>query len=447
MPDAERIHLQPYPVYVLNQLQMPIVKLLLFFVSFYIYLYNPIFQMVNFGLIKILLLLSMIYLVLSGMIPVFFNLLKKEILFGAVILFWLLITLMWGEESTLETIYTHVVFFLEAFIIPLVLIRVFHDVFDRYGPLNLVIWTGLAAALITTFLVVNPSLNTFVRESIIIDNLDTVGDIEWDFRGFSIAESSSYAYGMIQGIMVGLVLYKSRQKASYLFMAIPMIISVMFNARIGFFPVLVALVLSASKVKGKNVIVLLTVAFMAFWMFSGSDFVSQNNRTLDWALSLTTDTSDFLKGKSNDGMSNYDLLFGSMLFFPETIWGFIFGEGRNVYMGDFLERNSDIGYVIQIFVGGAVYLGMMLAFLYFMFRKSIQRSGASFLPLLFVAAILIANMKGNAFFLPHGFFRLFTFFYIYWAVTGHEGVRSEAEEDEKTEPGKELTVNQHAAPD
>jgi len=406
---------------------MPSVKLILFFITFYIYLYNPIFQVVNFGLIKVLLLFSLAYVVLTGKTTVLFTLMKKEMLFAAAIFLWLMITLIWGEKSTTETIYTHLVFFLEAFVIPLAIIRVFHDVIDRHGPLKLVVWTGFIASMITLFLVVNPALNAFVRDAVIIDTLDTVGDVEWDFRGFSIAESSAYAYGITQGIMVGLVFYISRKKASYLFMALPLIISVMFNARIGFFPVLVALVLSVNKVRAKSLVVLLVVAFMAFWMFSGSEFVSQNNRTLDWALAFTSDTSDFLKGKSNDGLSNYDLLFGTMLFFPETLWGFLFGEGKNVFMGEFLERNSDIGFVIQLFVGGLVYVGIMLSFLYFMFRKSILRSGASYLPLLFVASILIANVKGNAFFVPHGFFRLFTLFYMYWAITGQEGA-SAAEE-------------------
>lgn len=48
-----------------------------------------------------------------------------------------------------------------------------------------------------------------------------------------------------------------------------------------------------------------------------------------------------------------------------------------------------------------------------MYKRNIKLSDDKFLTIVFITTLIVANIKGNAFFVPTSFFRLFTLFYTY----------------------------------
>ena len=88
----------------------------------------------------------------------------------------------------------------------------------------------------------------------------------------------------------------------------------------------------------------------------------------------------------------------------------LFGEGRSLFGLD--NGGSDIGYVNQIFAGGFVYLSILLSFEYYLFKKyNYCFEDNLFFTILFLT-LLVANIKGNAFFVSLGFTRFIILYLI-----------------------------------
>ena len=142
-----------------------------------------------------------------------------------------------------------------------------------------------------------------------------------------------------------------------------------------------------------------------------SNFINNNDRSLEWGFSFFTDTFNLIFGLDSSGVSNYSILSDTMVFLPEKEINILFGEGRSVF--DALGKDSDIGYINQIFIGGIFYLGLLFFYLGFMVKRFISYSENYFFALLFMLTIIICNIKGSAFFISTGFFRIFTLYYVY----------------------------------
>jgi hypothetical protein len=391
---------------------MKIFKYILLMLCLYIYIYNPIFQILGFGLIKLLLLISLVYVFFNSNKYIdFFWKFKTVIFFTFLIAFYAALTEVWGDNLGRIAAYRHIIWFLESFFIPMFFLSYFKDVFCEKSWVLIIVFLGSFASLVTLYLILNPSLNVLVRSSVIIDSLDVVNDGDWDFRGFTIAEGASYSYGVVQGLILAFCLIKSKESWLYMLPVLPLFISIIFNARVGLAPVALAFVLMLfnGQLKVKYFFFFSLVFIAGYWFVNDSSFAKQNSDSLEWGLSIFEDTSNFLSGKDNN--SNYTALSEQMLFFPEKAIHVIFGEGRDIFLG--VDKNSDMGYVLEIFRGGIIYLLFMLFFLWILFKKSYNISEDKFIPILFILTILIVNFKGDCFFVSNSFIRLFSFYYVY----------------------------------
>ena len=83
-----------------------------------------------------------------------------------------------------------------------------------------------------------------------------------------------------------------------------------------------------------------------------------------------------------------------MIIFPDTIFGMIFGTGKDIYRAT--VHRSDIGYVQQIYFGGLVYLCLLLFAYYLIIKKYFRAIRNKNIVIAIVLVILIANYKGNA---------------------------------------------------
>ncbi len=391
-----------------------LIRAILFFIVLYIYLYNPIFKIIVFGSIKLLLFIAIIYILLHNKIGFIVKNFSKEIFFTFLLVLYNIIWAAFGGIDSLTTAYVHIVWFLEGFIIPIFIIFKFKDYFLKYDFKKIFIFIGSIASLITFFLILNPEINANVRDKVIVDSLDLFSD-KWTFRGFTIAESSAFGYGITQGLILGFCLFQLQKNYLYFIPIIFLFISIIFNARIGIVPVVIAIVLYITtnrKFSFTKIIVLALTIYIGFWALTSSSFSAKNTTSLEWGLSFFTDTFNFLTGK--DQNSNYSVLFENMLFIPDNTMDLFFGTGQNIFLKG--EKTTDVGYVLQIYQGGLFYLTLMLLFLIYLFWRCYKKSRDKFLPILFVLTILIVNIKGNALFMSHSFFRLFTFYYMYVIV-------------------------------
>jgi hypothetical protein len=372
-------------------------------------MYNPIFQALGFGLTKVLLLVSVLYLMYNKTARNFLFYFKSEFIITILIIIYILPFVFFGNGTATVLPYQHFIWLLESFIIPLFFVFGFKSIFKEDSYVKVFIAVGFVASLITIYLLINPAVNIWVRSSLIIDSLDII-DSDFDFRGFSLSEGSSFDYGIMQGIILSMCLLNLRKSFLYAIPILPLFISILFNARIGFSVVIITLVLMLihKRINFRAILGTTIVCFVAFQIYNTSSLVSVNNSGLEWGLSFFEDTFNFLKGDSSD--SNYGVLSDDMLIFPSNVLSLLFGEGRSLFGLD--NGGSDIGYVNQIFAGGIVYLSILFSFQFYLFKKyNYCIEDKLFFTILFLT-LLVVNIKGNAFFVSVGFTRFIILYLI-----------------------------------
>lgn len=331
-----------------------------------------------------------------------------------------------GNGSAITVPYSHLVWFLECFIIPIFLLTFFKDIFEKYSWESLVVIAGTIAAFITIFLINNPEINLWMRGSVIVDSLDTTGK-EWSFRGYTFAESSAFGYGVIQGIFFAICLFSLKKSNLYFIPLIPLLTSILFNARVGFVVVIISLILMLvyKRIKIKGLIATGVLIFITVLFYNNSAFINENKTTIEWGMTFFDETFSFLSAGDTSN-STFGALAGTMLFFPKTFFGLIFGEGRTVFAQQSMD--SDIGYVNQIFTGGLIYIGIMLFFLWYMYKRNLKYATDKLYPILFFLTIITVNFKGSVFFMSHSFFRLFILYYIYCIFIAEEKINKPNED-------------------
>ncbi len=397
--------------------------------SLYIFLYNPIFKILGFGLIKVLLLFSIIYLLYKKELIKSFIRFRIELIFTVLLIVYSLIVAGLNSGSVVSVPYTHLIWFLECFVIPVFLITCFKDIFDKYSWESIIVFIGFIASCITLFLVFNPEHNLYIRENVIIDTLDTVVTGDYSFRGFTIAESSSYSYGIVQGLILSLCIFSLKRNILFAIPIIPLFISIFFNARMGFSVIFFALILSFiyKKFNFKYILIITVFAFTIVYVMLETELFKENEYTIKWGMSFFTDTYSLLKG--NETNSNYEILYQNMFQLPDNFSGLVFGEGNSLFGK---KNGSDIGYVNILFIGGFIYLLLMLFFLFYLYARNYKFAEDKIYPVLFLITLLAVNIKGMAFFVPNGFYRLITMYYVitiygYYKMTDFDLSKSKPE--------------------
>lgn len=383
-----------------------ILAYLIIFISLYIYIYNPIFVGIGIGLIKVLLLFSLVYFVSN------FSLVKTYIkdcsainllLFFAIIYCAFVITLYSGNANSP---YTMLIWFLECMFIPPFLIRKF---FLKYGIslFNTLITISLVAAGISIFLFLNPGINDFILGGVI--EIPYENNLKFWNRCFGIAEALTSSYGVIQGIFSSLCLLKGKQSPRYYFFAFIIALSAAINARTGLIPIIITFLyvvfrnIKTFQVSFFIVLGIVTIAVITFIGKLGEEYYG----TIEFISRFFTSSFDFfIKGDTGDDY--YGALEG-FIHFPKTFFGILFGEGRTMF-GD-ANTSSDIGYVNQIYTGGLIYLTTLIILQIKIYKKMLFRYEVRFFVFLLFATAFIINFKGISFCMSEGFSRFVMLFY------------------------------------
>jgi len=335
----------------------------------------------NFGSVKIVLLIAILYIVAKKKTIYFIHLFKNEILFTLILVAYSLLTSLLGDGSALTVPYKHVIWFMECFIVPSFFMFFFKDIFHRLAWETVVVPVGFFASLITFYLIMNPDINFIIRTSV-IENAEKVSSQYSIFRGYSIADGANFSYGIVQGLILSICLLSIKKNILYVVPIFFLAISILFNSRIGFSVVLVSmlLILIFKEYKFSTIVSICIVLYLGTYILFESSFYQSNEQSIKWGVRIFQDTQRFdVEGKT---------LFASIY-------------------------QSDIGFINQMFIGGLVYLIAMLLFLWFIFWRNYKYSTNRIYPFLFLFSLLVVNIKGDALFVPSGFFRLISFYYVY----------------------------------
>jgi len=376
------------------------------FIILYIYIFNPIFVAIGIGLVKALLLLSILYYLLKreyvkAYIPDCRNL--YTLLFLSIIYCTLIIMLSSGNSNAPYSIF---IWILECTFIPIFLIR---NIFLKYNLclFETLVNVSLFAACISVFLFLNPSINDFVQGGVVeLPYENKLG--KWD-RCFGIAEGLTNSYGVIQGIFASLCLLKGKQSSKYYLFAFIITISVAINARTGWIPIIFTLLYVTWKnIKSGKIMYFVSIA-IAVWsvMFFIEKYGGEHVNTIEFSLGFFTSSYDFfINGDTGD---DYYGALNRFIHFPQSFLGILLGEGKTMF-GD-PNHSSDIGYINQIYTGGLVYLITLIITQIMIYKKLYYRYKYHFLIFLLFATAFIINFKGITFYTSESFSRFVMLFY------------------------------------
>lgn len=370
-----------------------IIKRTVIIILVYMYIYSPPLTLLPFGLIKLILPLVYFVLFFSRKHRKVLLLFKNELLILVVILFYSFFIAGLNFNFEFPFVYQNFGLLFEAFPIAAFLATYIIDVDKKNITtlLNSVFYVGLIASGISCYLVVNPEANYQMNNEI----LRTSSWLqEAKFRGFGFASMLSFAYGITQGIVCAIAIYfLSQEKKIFkrLFLVLAIIIfliSILVNARTGILPVFIILFYFVIINRKLNLLLFISIFVFALTQINyESDYVDM--KTINFALEFFSESDNLISGSNEETTFNK---LADMIFFPSNIKDLIFGSGYSIF--GILNKSSDIGYIVQIWFGGIIYLSLLLLLVVLMAKKIVKIKNYNWFLYLFLGTILVCNIKG-----------------------------------------------------
>lgn len=267
---------------------------------------------------------------------------------------------------------------------------------------NLIIFVGLVQTGFVLLTMVSPSL----RDLLIINtwgaDLAEFMDAAKEFRVFGLARSYTFAMPLFQGVCIILCVIMGKLKSSWYYFLVPFFLfSIVVNARTALISLPIVYLVSFLFRARTNLLrelseiaVIVFVLVIATGLIFGLYQTSSESLTLLWWIG--SGIEEVLQyAQTGQAAGNLESLTDSMWFFPSDL-GFVFGLGENVFADKY--RNSDIGYVVNVFYGGVVFSLVLYASYAFLLVRSAGRSVAE--KMVFASLFLLlffANFKGQVF--------------------------------------------------
>ena len=387
----------------------PILSAVLFIVL-YLYIYNPIPRWPGFGFSVVLMLFASVYVILNfSLSRKYLRYYKAELILSLLMIPYVLVVCLANGEEDMQVIIDLIIWVIMSTFVPIFLIRVLLVRCKGLVFWDALLFVGFVASLISCLALFVPGFNMFLRQ-IQLEIKGGISEEQMAFRFFGLAINLSSAYGYMQGLMASLCLLRlDKSHKRYALYFLTMIISVIINARTGlvpiFFTVLYMVVKATLKCKIGQLFKL-TIA-SAFAFVSASFIIRQLPEVTDFVMDFFDQLSAmFLEGESGLEKTEYV----TMLKFPETTSGFIFGEGRSLY-GAGAWISSDIGYVNQIFLGGIIFAGALILYEIVLYRQILKFSKEKVFSTIFFFSILVFNYKGFNFYAGGAYIKVWMLYY------------------------------------
>lgn len=247
------------------------------------------------------------------------------------------------------------------------------------------------------------------------------------YRGYGIATNFTFAMPVFHAIMAVLSFSRAlKGHFSYYLFCLPLLFTAIINARIGLFLFAFGVFLVVIQQVGRRKKILrLVVSFLILFLVGISVVPIVANLsplTAEWIMTSIEEVRTFLLEGSNEG---YFSVVSNMFHLPGGFHLF-FGVGNTPFGGQMygLVPNSDVGYVIDIYIGGLLLSVMLGIFLLFLTVRAIKycRECREDLIIVFLI-IMLANVKGVVF-RPQDFFNAYILICVFAIAYGTRRVDS-----------------------
>lgn len=350
------------------------------------------------------------------------RLFKKEYVFASLICGYSLLM----DVSNMEVVYLDrfLASFFQGYLVSFLLVYCISK--SRFLQENLskcIVLVCFIACSITIAAVLIPSFGQFCINYATLDSKERLQELYVDggymqYRSFGLSESLNFTYAYVLSV-IGAYLLSSKFKIYIPFLLLMIFVTIIFNARIAFVPLLIAL-FYLIFLKKKNLKVFLSliitsgvILLLAIWGMGA--FPELNN---EWGLSFFLEISDLLSGKDEGTLGT---LTGSMWVIPDDFFSLFFGTGENLFIS--AKQNSDVGYVLQLNYGGIILLGTILVYFIYISRRIYNKlSIRHWFVLMFVVSVFVLNFKGFYLSAIPGS-RFLTFLYVYYIYASRKGVK------------------------
>lgn len=363
---------------------------LLSLIAIYVYIYAPPLQFVPFGLDKLILCFSILYVTFRKRWCQFYKYFSKElILLFFIVVCSLFIHIIHREDSIL--LKYDVLLLLEVFICPYALFISFEEK-NKVHLDQVLIVTAIIASIVSIFLLLNPQIAYDIKNNVLKFPENLID--KFIYRGYGISDGLLFSYPVILGFCASFLLLGFYENRFNIIFILFFFLSILANARSGLVPIFVGLlVLLLFDVK-RFIRISFFLGVIVF-VFSGLIMVFMSNNVIvdvafHWGMSTFDILGDFLAGEQGE---NVEVLLNDMVVWPTAFHEYIVGSGRYLFTG--YEVNTDIGYFLRLNYGGILYLLSWLQLLIFMFRRlfSLNKS----VTLLLFISLLYLNYKSDFF--------------------------------------------------
>lgn len=376
----------------------------------YFYIYNPVLRSIGFGFGAILIIVSLFWVVCNVKTFVkYISCYRTEFLIQLFVIPYVSAICIINGESNFKTVVDLILWVIFSTCISVFLVETLLSHKRKLVFWDTILFVGFIASLISCLALFIPSFNSFLRDIQLELAEGDLNDMQLNFRFYGFAINLSSGYGYVQGLLASLcLLLLDKKHKRYALYFVTLSLSVIINARTGVVPIALTVMYLLFKYILNFKIVKLTklllgaAATLGLVAFIIIQFPEVQNFVIDFFNQLSL---MFLQ----DGLE--DSSYVKMLTFPDSIEGLIFGEGYSLYGLDDKWEASDIGYVNQIFLGGIIFVALLVLYEIIVYRKIVKRSKEYVYPTIFFLSILIFNYKGANFYGGGAFLKLWILYY------------------------------------
>ena len=320
------------------------------------------------------------------------------------LLLTIVITFMGGDDQPLKNSILKIAYYLAlpSILIPYICIH-------KLSISKCIIAIGWLSGVISTACFLSTDIANLMSDWF-MNNIEKTDQLTQG-RGFGIASGITYAYGLVNAFILAYSLSVNYYKKWYsILFYILIIFATVINTRTSFvIELLFILVFFLMNNSGNRIKFFIYLAIIiAVSYFYILPFI-MNTDTGYWLTNGFFMFRDMLFD-TNSASSNVFLTLEDMIIFPKTMSEWIFGTGKFIY------EQSDIGFILQLYYGGLIYLGLLLITYYF----TIKAIESKYMIICAIIMLLVANYKGVYLEYNDGL-KVITFIGMYYAFLGYKG--------------------------
>lgn len=392
---------------------MDIFKYPLQIVLLYLYIFQPPVLNKNIYILIELVIFAICVLFFSNDFKTYLKVFKIEnTLIISIIVICILRDILSGEIIYSDRF---LAWFFQSFLFGFMIITIFSKRGNIHKLIPFIYYCSIIAAILTVVLLLNKSLNDYYKLLVKDGSNDYLSNSTFRYRAYGFSENLNFTYSYLLGSFAGLTYFFLHRSYFFSVLILLLLVGVSFNARIGFFPILIFILISFFSKRRGNILILIfsSVILYGVLVFYFEDYLEVLLFNKDWISSFFFDIIDTILGTNmNSEKSTINTLLDDFVVLPKGFFNWIIGTGESLF-GRIDIGSSDNGFIIQLYYGGLLLLTPILIFIGFIFNRLQVTIGINhWFFIYFFLSILILNTKGFVFAATPGG-RLIFFFYVF----------------------------------